>query len=597
MRFITALALLWITQLQAAPSLLEEAELQAARDPVGYLQRLDANPQQDMELFYARALAQAALGHYPQALLDNARARELASAQQHPLRLLDFQLQEVALILDTEAPDKALRLLARLKPAVIDHPMQASEWHALNGLALYRTQQLKEAIAELKTAFRLKQSARDKPVASLDSARLLMTLGNLYADLSLPREAETYYREALQQMVQLDEPNSQTIIKANMARLYIDTDRPTQARQLLDSLLATPHLAPDYRAIILGYQAMALNAQGDWTAALRSLDEAQALYQQLGYQDAGERLLETRVKALQGRGEIQLALQLLTSQGHPSAGSKALQASLLAQQGRYPEAYEALSAYMNDYKQHFNQALSQHAATFQAEMDLARSEANNRVLQEENERKRQQLLHQQSARNYQLMLVGLLAGALLLLGITTHRLHRSSRHLYKLATFDQLTELPNRRALLERLAIQWQLEDPLTLLIIDIDHFKQINDRHGHQAGDRAIQRLARELSDWAPDAQLIGRWGGEEFLVAVPLAAEDCWHLAEQLRLRIAQLDTPHMTISIGIAGRSEADEGLGTLIHRADMAMYQAKRQGRNQTILATTPSAQDELTSSVA
>lgn len=118
--------------------------------------------------------------------------------------------------------------------------MQASEWHALNGLALYRTQQLKEAIAELKTAFRLKQSARDKPVARLDSARLLMTLGNLYADLSLPREAETYYREALQQMVQLDEPNSQTIIKANMARLYIDTDRPTQARQLLDSLLATP---------------------------------------------------------------------------------------------------------------------------------------------------------------------------------------------------------------------------------------------------------------------------------------------------------------------------------------------------------------------
>ena len=57
MRFIMALALLWITQLQATPSLLEEAELQAARDPVGYLQRLDASPQQDMELFHARALA------------------------------------------------------------------------------------------------------------------------------------------------------------------------------------------------------------------------------------------------------------------------------------------------------------------------------------------------------------------------------------------------------------------------------------------------------------------------------------------------------------------------------------------------------------
>nr|WP_244463639.1 GGDEF domain-containing protein [Aeromonas bestiarum] len=597
MRFIMALALLWITQLQAAPSLLEEAELQAARDPVGYLRRLDAHPQQDMELFHARALAQAALGRYPQALLDNARARGLASAQQETQRLLDFRLQQIALTLDTEAPDQALALLAQLRPAVADHPMQESEWHALNGLALYRTQQLKEAIAELKTAFQLKRATPDNPISSLQCARLLMTLGNLYADLNLAREAETYYQEALQLMVKLDEPNSQTIIRANMARLYIDTDRPVQARQLLDGLLATPDLAPDYRAIMLGYQAMAFNAERDWAGALRSLDEAQALYQQLGYPEAGVRLLETRARALQGRGEKQLALQLLTSQGQVSVSSKALQASLLADQGRYPEAYQALTDYMSDYKQHFNQTLSQHATAFQAEMDLARSEASNRALQQENERKRQQLLHQQSARNYQLVLVGLLAGALLLLGITTHRLHRSSRHLYKLATFDQLTELPNRRALLERLATQWQQEGPLTLLIIDIDHFKQINDRHGHQAGDRAIQRLARELRSWAPDLQLVGRWGGEEFLVAVPLPAEDCWHLAERLRQRIAQLDNPRMTISIGVAGRSPVDEGLGQLIHRADMAMYQAKRQGRNQTILATTPSAQDELASSVA
>ena len=136
--------------------------------------------------------------------------------------------------------------------------------------------------------------------------------------------------------------------------------------------------------------------------------------------------------------------------------------------------------------------------------------------------------------------------------------------------------------------------------IIDIDHFKQINDRHGHQAGDRAIQRLARELRSWAPDLQLVGRWGGEEFLVAVPLPAADCWYLAEQLRQRIGQIDKPRMTISIGVAGRSAADDGLGQLIHRADMAMYQAKRQGRNQTILAAEPSNPEQpeaLASSVA
>lgn len=598
MRFIMALALLWITQLQATPSLLDEAELQAARDPVGYLQRLDANPQQDMEQFHARALAKAALGRYPDALLDNARARALATARQETARLLDFRLQQVALTLDTEEPHQALRLLALLQPEVNGHPARLSEWHALNGLALYRTQQLKEAISELKTAFHLKQKEPKTALSNLQCARLLMTLGNLYADLSLYREADTYYRDALQQMVRLNEPNSQIIIRANMARLYIDMNRPTQARQLLDSLLATPGLAPDYRAILLGYQAMAFNAQKQWRAAWQSLDEAQAIYQRLGYPQATSRLTEIRAKTLQGRGEKQLALQLLTTQPDPvTIEGKALQARLLADLGRYPEAYRVMTEYMRDYKQHFNQTLSQHASAFQAEMELARSEASNKALQQENDRKRQQLLYQQSARYYQLMLVALLAGALILLGFATHRLHRNSRHLYKLATFDQLTGLPNRRALLEQLAQRWQLDEPLTLLIIDIDHFKQINDRHGHQTGDLAIQTLAEELKRWAPDLQQVGRWGGEEFLVAMAQDGATCWRLAEQLRHRIEQLPSPHMTISTGVAERSPADDSLNQLIHRADMAMYQAKRQGRNQTILATAPDALPELTSSVA
>nr|WP_238566426.1 GGDEF domain-containing protein [Aeromonas aquatica] len=598
MRLVMVLALLWTTQLQASPPLSEEAELQAARDPVGYLRRLDASPQQEMELFHARSLAKAALGRYPQALLDNARARALAITRQENARLLDFQLQQVALTLDTEAPQLALSLLAQLQPTLGGHPAQQSEWHALNGLALYRTQQLKEAIAELKTAFHLKQQEPKSALSDLQCARVLMTLGNLYADLSLHREAETYYQDALGLMVQLREPNSQTIIRANMARLYIDMARPAKARKLLDALLTNPDLSPDYRAIVLGYQAMALNAQGEWRAAWHSLDEAQAIYQRLGYPQAASRLTETRARTLQGRGEKQLALQLLTTR--PDAitiDGQALQARLLADLGRYPEAYRVMTEYMQHYKQHFNQTLSQHANAFQAEMELARSEANNRALQQENDRKRQQLLYQQSARYYQLMLVALLAGALIMLGLTTRRLHRNSRHLYRLATFDQLTGLPNRRALLERLTQQWQLNEPLTLLIIDIDHFKQINDRHGHQTGDLAIQKLAEELKRWAPDLQQVGRWGGEEFLVAMSQDGTTCWHLAEQLRSRIESLGSPHMTISTGVAERCPEDDSLNQLIHRADMAMYQAKRQGRNQTILAAAPNLLSELTSSVA
>jgi diguanylate cyclase (GGDEF)-like protein len=84
----------------------------------------------------------------------------------------------------------------------------------------------------------------------------------------------------------------------------------------------------------------------------------------------------------------------------------------------------------------------------------------------------------------------------------------------------------------------------------------------------------------------LIGRWGGEEFLVAMTQDGATCWRQAEQLRSRIAYLAAPHMTISIGVAERSTQDDSLSQLIHRADMAMYQAKRQGRNQTVLAQSP-----------
>ncbi|WP_349922604.1 diguanylate cyclase domain-containing protein [Aeromonas veronii] len=593
-----ALVLLWMTQVQAAPPLFDETELAAARDPAGYLQRLDAEPRQGMELFHARSLAKAALGRHPDALVDNARARSLAAAHKETSRLLDFRLQQVALTLETEAPRQALRLLAQLQPALMGHPARLAQWHALNGLALYRTRQLKEAIGELKTAYHLNQQAQETTLSSLQRARLLMTLGNLYADLRLYQESETYYQDALRLMVRLDEPNSQAIIKANMARLYIDTDQPAKAWQLLDTLLGQPGLPPDYRAIVLGYQAIALNGLKEWEAAWQRLNEAQEIYLSLGYPQAASRLTETRARTLQGSGEKQLALQLLTAQTEATTiEGKALQASLLADLGRYPEAYRAMTEYMQDYQQHFNQTLSQHASAFQAERELARSEASNRALQQENDRKRQQLLYQQSARYYQLMLVFLLGVALVLLGLATHRLHRNSRHLYKLATFDQLTGLPNRRALMERLAHQWQQHQPLTLLIIDIDHFKQINDRHGHQTGDLAIQRLAHELKRWAPDLQQIGRWGGEEFLVAMPQDGARCREQAEQLRQRIELLHHPTITVSIGVAERSPADTSLSQLIHRADMAMYQAKRQGRNQTILAHSPDTPAESIPSVA
>ena len=233
------LLLCWLGQVQAAPSLLNDAEWRAARDPAVYLSQLDALTGQDMELFHARSLAKAHLGDYRGAQLDNARARALAASHQEASRQRDFQLQQIALALDTAAPDQAFTLLAQLEPALQDDAAQRAQWHALNGLAHYKTHQLQSAIAELKSAFLLKrQLKQESKQAQLQCIQLLITLGNLYADIGLGQEAEQHYLDALRRSLSLDEPNSQTLIKANMARLYLDMGRPARARQLLDSQLA-----------------------------------------------------------------------------------------------------------------------------------------------------------------------------------------------------------------------------------------------------------------------------------------------------------------------------------------------------------------------
>lgn len=134
---------------------------------------------------------------------------------------------------------------------------------------------------------------------------------------------------------------------------------------------------------------------------------------------------------------------------------------------------------------------------------------------------------------------------------------------------------------------------PLSLLL-DVDHFKKVNDTHGHPAGDQVLREVARRCQILVRASDLIGRWGGEEFLVMTPETALDGGStLGERLRRAVA--DTPvildtgeriHVTISVGIAEYTAADADLASLLRRADMALYRAKANGRNRVVLATSP-----------
>ncbi|MGJ4803589.1 diguanylate cyclase [Luteimonas sp. SDU82] len=161
---------------------------------------------------------------------------------------------------------------------------------------------------------------------------------------------------------------------------------------------------------------------------------------------------------------------------------------------------------------------------------------------------------------------------------------------------DPLTGLHNRRFLdqaLEReLANCMQSGLPLTLVLIDIDRFKRINDTYGHPAGDEMIRRLADLLRERVRDAGLIAcRYGGEEFLMMLPgTAVVEALEMAEELRATFESLQVVsagqvmRTTLSIGVAGCPEHGRDAQPLVLRADQALYEAKLRGRNRVVLAS-------------
>jgi diguanylate cyclase (GGDEF)-like protein len=178
-----------------------------------------------------------------------------------------------------------------------------------------------------------------------------------------------------------------------------------------------------------------------------------------------------------------------------------------------------------------------------------------------------------------------------LLGRQLRLRQNAERELAGLASTDGLTGLANRRRLDQALAQEWargiRSGRPLALLMIDVDHFKAFNDRHGHHGGDVALRSVAQTLAaSIRRPGDLAARYGGEEFMVVLPETdkAGACV-IAEKLRLAIEALppfanDTAPITVSIGVATHLPVTHELpGALFQAADRALYRAKRNGRNR------------------
>lgn len=366
-------------------------------------------------------------------------------------------------------------------------------------------------------------------------------------------------------------------------------------RKLADTQL------PTWQRAVRAAPVAALNSLGRHDEALARLDQAKKLHTEIGGRQMAEFQLR-RAEAKLGLGQVEIALNLLESLDGASdlADSPALNLQLhllsaraLAAADLHAEAYKRLLDVRRLEQSLLKENNAQQLVALQAAYDArdrARMVEQARTLADLRET---EIAVLKQVQTWQQIAISVLVLFLFALLVWSSLQHGQRRRMTKLAWHDPLTGLLNRRgfqnAAEPALNVE-PLEDQLpALLIMDLDHFKQVNDRYGHPAGDQVLTSVATVLRSSARENDLIGRIGGEEFALVLS-AATRTEAVAVAERIRCAVLEThfgsvaPDLTLScsIGVATADETENGkLSDLMIIADRRLYAAKAAGRNRVV----------------
>lgn len=387
-----------------------------------------------------------------------------------------------------------------------------------------------------------------------------LQIGFVLDDMGRHEEALALFRDVRQFYLQRQERAGQAVAEANIGMTLTALGRYQEAMAAL--ALARQHSAglPPGRLMVLGYlDGLALAGLGQHEAALRGYDEAEPLI----LEASNHRYLALLLKA---RAESLIAL------------------------GRHAEANSALLEHIRVHEQLDEWRQEQQASRLRVEFDLSRREAETAALQAEQQLQQERLaaLEQRRQLQWALILVGGLLFAVV--AVLAWRHLRRARRYQRLAMTDELTGLANRRQI-EALghgffAGACDTDQPLALLVFDIDYFKRINDSYGHAAGDQVLTRVSNAVRGQLRLQDRVGRTGGEEFLVLMPGSTlPAAMAIAERLRQAVERLVLDDVasglkvTISLGVAMRRDDDISLSAMITRADNALYRAKDGGRNR------------------
>jgi diguanylate cyclase (GGDEF)-like protein len=443
-------------------------------------------------------------------------------------------------------------------------------------------------LIELRRADALFEKLK-KPLHALTTLNSIATLYNRMGDYV---QARHIYTRALAAQREAGLQREQVVTLHNLGRVNENLHDWDAARTAYSEALEISRKINYLRGEAYNIRGLAAvaNALGDPAGALETLKNAEVLQKQVP---------DARLRA-----QIQLARGIaLHKLQHLPEATAALESALVdfkqaeslfelnqvyselaavyAETGNWRDAYaRQVDAKTTSDKLLKNQ-LDQGFATLKVEFDTATQDKENAALKHQNEAN-------QRVRRLQATVIILTISLVLLLTLLAVFQHRSTLRMHLLAMTDELTGVPNRRAVLGRLdpLLRREAPEPCAILIVDIDYFKSINDQLGHSTGDEVLKVVAATVSAAVKEPAFFGRLGGEEFLIALPgTGLHAARAMAETFCEMIEAIDTARwfgdrrrITCSIGVAVSVPGRDTPSTMLQRADAALYSAKRGGRN-------------------
>lgn len=535
---------------------------------------------------------------YPKKMLHHSEAGlKVIEKQTEPWL---FNLLKVYQIEALDRLDKGGAEIQTLKQVI--QWSEANQHHELTALALVQISYLYIKVEDYKNALAAIQQATEKaaePNPFLKQSEVTYHMAGIYVhrnefELALPYfEASYAENKAEQNLI------SMSINLFEMGRANIELKNyELGVMQLLQSIELSESIGDD-QGVAYGHAELAYHylEQQDYTSAEESLSAAVDLFKQANNALMLFDILIQSVRLKTELGQYQEA-QVILDEAIDLNNTHQIRygqitidkdkSNLLAAQGDFQTAYTTYVNAIQAENRLESQLSAEKLHEIRARYEVENNVMKNKLLAEQNQDQIKTIANQ-TKQNIQLLLAATLLSLLLLLFIWLNRkLKKQGLKLHELANFDELSGLKNRsnvvsciRSELEKL----NQDDQFSLVMIDLDHFKAINDTFGHALGDKVLQRFGAYCSELDGHTNLIGRLGGEEFLIGFNGYQPDkVFQLIDALRIKTenmsSEIEAPGLkvTLSAGIC-HSYGSHRFRDILKVADDVMYEAKKSGRNQ------------------